>query len=49
MQLSQNRKIISEYFFANCKFRFNFEHFQKRATLIADVFLNLRTLKDEVR
>ena len=49
MQLTQNQKKICEYFFAICKFRFNFEHFQKRATLIADVFLNLRTPKDEVR
>ena len=30
MQLTQNQKKICEYFFAICKFRFNFEHFQKK-------------------
>ena len=30
MQLTQKRKILSELFFAFCKFRFYFEHFQKR-------------------
>ena len=49
MQLSQNRKIISEYIFAFCEFRCNFEHFQKRMTLVADVFSNLPTPEDGVR
>ena len=30
MQLSQNQKIIAEFFFAFCKFRYKFEHFQKK-------------------
>ena len=30
MQLSEKRKIFSEFFFAVCKSRFNFEHFQKK-------------------
>ena len=30
MQLSQKRKIFSQFFFAFSKFRFNFEHFQKK-------------------
>ena len=29
MELSQSGKIIFEYSFSFCKFRFNFEHFQK--------------------
>ena len=49
MKLSQKRKIFSKFFLAFCKFGFNFEHFQKRVKLIADVFLNLQTLKDVVR
>ena len=51
MQLSQKGKIFSEFFFffEFSKFRFNFEHFQKRMTLIADLFLNLRTPKNVVR
>ena len=30
MQVSQKGKILSEYLFAFCKFRFTFEHFQKK-------------------
>ena len=45
MQLSYKQKTFSQYFFAFYKFRFNFEHFQKKMTLIADVFLNLGTPK----
>ena len=30
MQLSQKRKIFSEFFFTFSKFKFNFEHFQKK-------------------
>ena len=30
MQLSQKRKMFSEYFSTFSKFRFNFEHFQKK-------------------
>ena len=49
MQLSHKQKTFSQYFFAFYKFRFNFEHFQKKMTLIADVFLTLRTPKDVIR
>ena len=35
--------------FAFSKFIFNFEHFQKNITLIADLFFNLRTTKNVVR
>ena len=35
--------------FAFSKFRFDFEHFEKETTLIADVFSNLRTRKNVVR
>ena len=49
MQLSQKRKILSNFFFTFSKLRFNFEHFQKKMTLIADVFLNLQTPKNVVR
>ena len=51
MQLSQKGETFSAFFFA-----FNFlpldsilNIFNKRMTLIADVFLNLQTLKDLVR
>ena len=30
MQLSQKRKIFSHFYFPCCKFRFNFEHLQKK-------------------
>ena len=30
MQLSQKRKILSEFFFGFSKFRFNFEYSQKK-------------------
>ena len=49
MQLFQKRKTFSEFFFAFSKFRFNFDHFPKKMTLIADVFLNLQTPKNVVR
>ena len=55
IQLSQKGKtfysiiIIIIIIFAFSKFRFNFEHFRKKTTLIADVFLNLRTPKHVVK
>ena len=50
MQLSQKRKTFSQFFFfASSEFRLNFKHFQTKMTLIADVFLNLRTPKNVVR
>ena len=49
MQLSLIRKTFSEFFFAFSKFTFYFEHFQKKMTLIADVFSNLRAPNNVVR
>ena len=50
MQLSQKQKIISQFFSAFSKFRFNFEDFQKKnMTHIAVVFLRLPTRKDVVK
>ena len=48
MHLSQKQKIFSEIFFAFSKFTFLFQLFRKKMTLIADVFLNLRTLNNVV-
>ena len=39
MELSQKPKMFSQFIFTVSKFRFNFEHFQKKDG-IADVFLN---------
>ena len=42
--------MFSQFSFAFSKFRFNFEHFQKKKmTLIVDVFLKLRTPKNLFR
>ena len=49
MILSQKRKTFSQFFCAFPKSKFNFEHFQKKMTLIPDVFLKLRTPKNVVR
>ena len=49
MHLSQKQKIFSELFAAFLEFALNFEHFQKKMTLIAYVFLKLRTTKDVLR
>ena len=49
MQLSQKRKIFSQFVFAFSKFRLNFEYFQKEMTLLADAFLNLRSPRNVVR
>ena len=49
MKLSEKQKIFSEFSFAFSKFTFNFEIFKNKITLIADVFLNLRTSKDVIR
>ena len=48
MHLSQKRKIFCEFFFTFSKFRVNFEHFQKKRTVIADVFWKLQTQKNVV-
>ena len=49
MHLSQKPKIFSELFCAFFEFVLNFEHFQKKMTLIAYVFPKLPTTKVVVR
>ena len=49
MHLSQKPKIFSELFFAFFESVLNFEHFQKKMTLIAYVFAKLPTTKDVFR
>ena len=49
MQLRQKQKTFTQFFSQFSEFIFNFEHFQKKMTLIADVFLNLRTPKNVIR
>ena len=46
MHLSQNQNIFSQFFSALFESPLNFEHFQKKLTLIAYVFSKLRTTKD---
>ena len=43
--LSQKQKTFSEFFSAFLKSTLNFEHFQKKMTLIADVFPKLPSPK----
>ena len=47
--LSQKQKIFSEFFSAFSKSKLNFEHFQKKMTLIADVFSKLPSPKKVIR
>ena len=47
--LSQKQKIFSEFFSAFFKSALNFEHFQKKMTLIAYVFPKLTTTKNVLR
>ena len=49
MQVSRKQKTFSEFFAAFLKSSFNFEHFQKKMTLIAEVFPKLRSPKNRVR
>ena len=49
MHFSQKQKTFSEVFSAFFKSTSNFEHFQKKMTLIAYVFPKFRTPKDVVR
>ena len=42
-QLSQKQKAFSQFFIAFSKCTLNFEHFQKKMTLRADLFPKLRT------
>ena len=49
MHLPQKVNIFSQYFSAFFESAWNFEHFQKKITLIAYVFRKLRTTKDVLR
>ena len=49
MQLSQKQKTFSQFFSAFSKSKWNFEHFEKKITLIAYVFRKLKTAKEVVR
>ena len=49
MLLSQKQKTFSEFFSAFLKSTLNFEHFQKKMTLIADVFPKLPSPKKVIR
>ena len=49
MHLSPKQKIFSEFFSAFFESALNFEHFQKKMTLIAYVFLKLPTTKNVLR
>ena len=49
MHLSKKQKTFSEFSCAFLKFILNFKRFQKKVTLIVDIFPKLRTPKDVVR
>ena len=49
MHLSQKQKNFSQIFVAFFEFALNFEHFQKKMTLIAFVFPKLPTTKHVLR
>ena len=49
MHLSQKQKIFSDFISAFFEFAINFEHFQKKMTLIAYVFPKLPTTKHVLR
>ena len=49
MHLPQKQKIFSQFFPAFFKSALNFEHFQKKMTLIAYVFSKLTTTKNVLR
>ena len=49
IHLSQKPNIFSELFCAFFEFVLNFEHFQKKMTLMAYVFPKLPTTKDVLR
>ena len=48
LSLSKKEKDFSEFFAAYLKTKSNFEHFEKKMTLIGYVFLKLETEKDVV-
>ena len=49
MSLSQKQNIFSEFFSSVLESALNFEHFQKKTSLIAYVFPKLPTTKDVLR
>ena len=49
MHLSQKQKIFSQFFCAFFKYALNFQHLQKKMTLIAYVLLKLPTTKNVLR
>ena len=49
IHLSQKQKIFSEFFSAFFESALNFEHFQKKMTLIAYLFPKLPTTKNVLR
>ena len=49
MHLSQKQKIFSRFFSAFYELALNFEHFQKKMSLIAYVFPKLPTTKNVLR
>ena len=49
MRLSQKQNVFLQFFAAFFEFALNFEHFQKKMTLIAYVFPKLPTTKDVLR
>ena len=49
MYLSQRQKIFSQFFAAVFESALNFEHFQKKMTLIAYAFPKLPTTKNVLR
>ena len=49
MDLCQEQKFFSEFFSEFFESALNFEHFQKKMTLIAYVFPKLTTTKDVLR
>ena len=48
-QLSQKQQAFPQFFLAFSKSKLNFEHFQKKMTLLADLFPKLRTPEKGVR
>ena len=49
MHLSQKQNVFSQLFDAFFEFALNFEHFQKKMSIIAYVFPKLPTTKDVLR
>ena len=47
--LSQKQKTFSQFFSPFLKYKLNFQHFQKKMTLIADVFSKLPSPKKVIR